>query len=82
MDSNGFYKSKDENGDYQKLKSIETRNVFLFLIIKITNWSKKKSLNKNDKIFDDYYKGIEDMRLMEHNNELYFTGSKITNSQV
>ena len=82
MDSNGFYKSKDENGDYQKLKSIETRNVFTVFNYKDNKLVKEKEFEiKYDRIFDDYYKGIEDMRLMEHNNELFFTGSKITNSQ-
>ena len=82
LDSNGFYKSKDENGDYQKLKSIETRNVFTVFNYKDKKLVKEKEFEiKYDRIFDDYYKGIEDMRLMEHNNELFFTGSKITNSQ-
>ena len=81
LDSNGFYKSKDENGDYQKLKSIETRNVFTVFNYKDNKLVKEKEFEiKYDRIFDDYYKGI-DMRLMEHNNELFFTGSKITNSQ-
>ena len=82
LDPNGFYKSKNENGDYEKLNSIETRNILTIFNFNDNKLTKEKEFEvKYDTIFDGFYKGIEDMRLMEHNNELFFTGSKITNSE-
>tara|TARA_B100000900_G_scaffold259070_1_gene220826 strand:- start:6922 stop:9036 length:2115 start_codon:yes stop_codon:yes gene_type:complete len=80
IDENGHYRAKDENGNYCELQNIITRNVCAIFDYKDNKVIFKKEFEiEYNNIFDSYYKGTEDIRIMSYNNELYFTGNKITN---
>lgn len=80
LDEKGHYKSKNKNGNYIDMEGIITRNMCGVFTIKNNALELEKEFEvKYDTTYDTFYKGTEDMRLININNEeIYFTGNKIT----
>ena len=79
IDTNGRYKSINENGKLVELNNIITRNICgVFNIVSNTLVLEKEFEVKYKDTYDGIYKGTEDIRLISFNNELYYTGNKIT----
>ncbi len=79
LNEEGFYKSKNALGNYDRLLNITTRNIFNVFNINNNKLELEKEFElKYDTQYDDYYKGTEDVRIMSDNNSIYFTGNKIT----
>lgn len=61
------------------MKTITTRNVFNVFNINDNKLELEKEFElKYDTQYDGYYKGTEDVRIMSDNENIYFTGNKIT----
>tara|TARA_B100000282_G_C31737143_1_gene494090 strand:+ start:144 stop:2228 length:2085 start_codon:yes stop_codon:yes gene_type:complete len=79
LNEEGYYKSKNAAGNYDNLKTITTRNVFNIFNINGNKLELEKEFElKYDTQYDGYYKGTEDVRIMSDNENIYFTGNKIT----
>ena len=71
-----------EHGEYINQNTIKTINVIAIINIDSDKWNKKKEFElKYDTIYDDYYVGIEDIRLFIHNDILYFNGNRSVKPQ-
>ena len=72
-----------EHGEYINQNTIKTINVIAIINIDSDKWNKKKEFElKYDTIYDDYYVGIEDIRLFIHNDVLYFAGNRSVKPQT
>jgi glycosyltransferase involved in cell wall biosynthesis len=72
-----------EQGEYINEGSIKTINVIAIINIDSDKWYKKKEFElKYDTVYDDYYIGIEDIRLFMHKDSLYFNGNRSVKPQT
>jgi tetratricopeptide (TPR) repeat protein len=72
-----------EHGEYINENTIKTINVIAIINIDTEKWNKKKEFElKYDTIYDDYYVGIEDIRLFMYNDILYFDGNRSVKPQT
>jgi|UniRef100_A0A6C0IQ76 hypothetical protein len=79
IDKDGFYKAKGLTGHYCNLETIETRNMCAVYDITDDALTLSRQFEiKYDASMDGFYKGIEDIRITSMENELYFTGNRIT----
>jgi len=66
-----------EQGEYINDNTIKTINVISIINIENDKWNKKNEFElKHDTAYDDYYIGIEDIRLFLYNNSLLFNGNR------
>jgi len=71
-----------EHGEYINQNTIKTINVIAIIDINNDKWNKKKEFElKYDTIYDDYYVGIEDIRLFVYDDILYFSGNRSVKPQ-
>ena len=72
-----------EHGEYINENTIKTINVIAIIDINADKWNKKKEFElKYDTVYDDYYVGIEDIRLFSHKDILYFNGNRSVKPQT
>lgn len=82
INADGKYNSKDKNGNYNDLTSVETRNICNSFTIGCDKLIPDNEFEiQCNSQYDGYFKGIEDMRIFSFHNEIYFTGNRITKHQ-
>ena len=69
----------NEEGGYEQQEHIETKNVLS--TVQLNNKTKKWNIETEhfvqyDTVHDNLYLGLEDMRIMSHNHELYYTANR------
>jgi len=76
IDNNGNYVNKD------KIITVNKMMIFNYDNNDICNVNNKEFVVNYDKKYDDYYIGLEDIRLFNYNNELWFNANRMVNSKI
>lgn len=67
----------DKNGGYICKKNIETTNVISSYDISQEKWKKENEfILQHDPSLDNFYIGLEDMKLFSHKNQVYFNANR------
>ena len=71
----------DENGNYVNRDKIRTKNAIAVLNLSNpsdpSSWQKTHEFELNyDRMVDDYYEGLEDVRLFEYDNEIVYNANR------